>query len=480
MIVMLQCGHLHAITEAPFPHVGTPRRRPGLSMDVVETFDVVVLGAGSGGETLASELAAGGLSVAVVEQGLVGGECPYLACVPSKTLLLAAARGIDWTTAVERRDVSAEHRDDADAARGLEKAGVTLVRGHGTVTGAGRLSAAGRELAWSRALVVATGSQAVVPPVPGLDAAPTWTSDQALSSPELPARLAVLGGGAVGCELSQVYARFGSRVTVVEAGDTLLAGEPAWVGGMLGDALRADGVDVRLGAAAARVEMVEGGVRVVPERGAAFDVDRVLVATGRQPRSDGLDALHLGLEDGAPVEVDARCRVRRGDAVLPDVFAVGDVTGVAPYTHTANYQARIVAAQLLGRHPRDADYRAVPRAVYTDPAVFSVGLSADAARESGVDVAVAQSDVAETGRAFVSGAAAGESPPAARLELVADRAAGHLVGAVAVGPDADSWASELALAVHARVPLEVLADLVHAFPTWGEGILPAVRELAGF
>jgi pyruvate/2-oxoglutarate dehydrogenase complex dihydrolipoamide dehydrogenase (E3) component len=476
---VLLSGQLHAITEAPIPHVGTPRIRRGPTMDVVETFDVVVLGAGSGGESLASELAEGGLSVAVVEQGLVGGECPYLACVPSKTLLLAAARGVDWTVAVERRDAAAGHRDDAGATRGLEEAGVTVVRGRGTVTGAARLSVAGRELAWSRALVLGTGSEAVVPPVTGLDAASTWTSDEALSSPELPARLAVLGGGAVGCELSQVYARFGSRVTLVEPNDSLLGGEPAWVGGMLCEALRADGVDVRPGTAAGRMETVEGGVRVVPERGDAFEVDRVLVATGRTPRTEGLEALDLGLEDGAPVEVDARCRVRRGGGVLPDVFAVGDVTGVSPYTHTANYQARIVAAQLLGRHPRDADYRAIPRAVYTDPAVFSVGLSADAARESGVDVAVAQSDVADTGRAFVSGAAAGASPPAGRLELVADRAAGHLVGAVAVGPDADSWACELALAVHARVPLEVLVDLVHAFPTWGEAILPAVRELTG-
>src|SRR3954469_15020378 len=162
-------------------------------MSAVETFDVVVLGAGSAGETLAGELAEAGLSVAVVEQGLVGGECPYLACVPSKTLLLAAARGVDWTVAVERRDAAAEHRDDSGAARGLEETGVTVVRGRGTVTGAGRVSVGGRELAWSRALVLGTGSEAVVPPVPGFDAASTWTSDEALSSPELPARLAVLG-----------------------------------------------------------------------------------------------------------------------------------------------------------------------------------------------------------------------------------------------------------------------------------------------
>ena len=477
---MLLCGPVHAITRAPVPHVGTRARAARPTMVVMETFDVVVLGAGSGGETVASELAEGGLRVAVVEQGLVGGECPYVACVPSKTLLLAAAAGVSWEVALRRRDAAAEHRDDSGAARGLEEAGVTVVRGRGTVTGQDRLSVDGRDLAWSRGLVVGTGSEPVVPPVPGLDRAPTWTSDEALTRPELPGRLAVLGGGAVGCELSQVYARFGSRVTLLEPARTLLGGEPDWAGGMLCEALRADGVDVRLGTAAARVEPVAGGVRVVPERGEAVEVDRVLVATGRRPRTNGigLETLDVRPEDGAPLPVDERCRVRRGDGVLPGVFAVGDVTGVSPYTHTANYQARIVAAHLLGRDARDADYRAIPRAVYTDPTVFSVGLSADAARESGVEVAVARSDVRQTGRAFVEGAAAGGPAPAARLELVADRAAGHLLGAVAVGPDADSWASELALAVHARVPLTVLVDLVHAFPTWGEAILPPLQELS--
>jgi dihydrolipoamide dehydrogenase len=448
-----------------------------------ETFDVVVLGAGSAGETLAGELAGAGLSVAVVEEGLVGGECPYLACVPSKTLLLAAAAGVDWPSAVQRRDEAAEHRDDSGAARSLEESGVTVVRGRGVVAGQGRVGVEdGPVLAWSRALVVATGSEAVMPSLPGLNAVPTWTSDEALTSADLPGRLAVLGAGAVGCELSQVYGRFGSRVTVLEPGDSALPGEPAWVGEMLCEALRGDGVEVRSGTAANRVEPVDGGVRIVPSSGDPFEVDRVLVATGRRPRTAGLglETLGLHLDDGSPLDVDRRCRVRSGEAVLDDVFAIGDVTGVAPYTHTANYQARIVAAHLLGRHARDADHRAVPRAVYTDPAVFSVGMSADSAREAGLEAAVAESDVSETGRAFIEGAAAGRAPRPARLALVADRSAGYLVGAVGVGPDADSWASELALAVHARVPLSTLVDLVHAFPTWGEAILPAVRELAGY
>ncbi len=259
-------------------------------------FDVVVLGAGSGGETLANELAAAGLAVAVVEQGQVGGECPYLACVPSKALLLAAARGLPWDVAVRRRDEAAEHRDDSGAAAALEKAGVTLVRGRGELVEGRRLRVGGHELRWRRGLVLATGSEPLVPPLPGLDGAPTWTSDQALSSPDLPGRLAVIGAGAVGCELAQAYARFGAHVTVLDPAQALLDGEPDWVGEALAEALRADGVDVRLGDAAERVDpLPEGGARVVATSGGPVDADRVLVAAGRSPRTAGIGLATLGV-----------------------------------------------------------------------------------------------------------------------------------------------------------------------------------------
>jgi dihydrolipoamide dehydrogenase len=327
--------------------------------------------------------------------------------------------------------------------------------------------------------VVATGSEPQLPPVEGLAGVPSWTSDEALSNADLPARLAILGGGPVGCELGQAYAAFGSSVVLVETGPSLLPGEPSWVGELLRDALASSGVDVRTGTTATRAEPTAGGLRLHVEDGEPIEADRVLVATGRIPRTAGLGLAHLGLDlqDGAPVEVDARCRVLAGGAPRDDLFAVGDVTGVAPYTHTANYQARIVAAHLLGRG-RDADLAGVPRVVYTDPAVFSTGTTAEQAREDGLRVRSATADLHGTGRAFLEGAAAGGEPPAGRVELVADVDSGVLVGAAAVGRDADSWAGELALAVRARVRVDVLADLVHAFPAWSEVVHQAARELA--
>ena len=465
-----------------------------------EEFDVVVLGVGSGGEVVAERAARAGLRVAAVEAGLVGGECPYLACVPSKAMLLAARRhragggddGLGWIDAVRRRDEAAEQRDDAGSAASLTDAGVVLVRGRGTVAGPGTLRVTGvdgaRDLRWTRALVVGTGSAPAPPPVEGIDAVPTWTSDEALSSPERPDRLVVLGGGAVGCELAQVYASFGVAVTLVEPEQTLLGREPAWVGGMLATALTAAGADVRTGVAAARAERTADGVRLHLADGSWVDADQVLLAAGRTPRTAGLglDVLGVRVEDGAPLEVDARCRVVVDGAGLPDVFAVGDVTGVAPYTHTASYQGRVVAAHLLG-HGRDADHAGVPRAVYTDPPVFSVGRTTDA----GGGVLVASFDVGGTARSFLERVAGadprggdpdGDVRPGGdvtgRVELVCDAESGVLLGATAVGPAADSWAGELALAVRARLDVRLLADHVRAFPTWSEALLPPAEELA--
>ena len=456
----------------------------------MDTYDVVVLGGGSAGEVVATTLAQAGRRVALVEALRVGGECPYVACMPSKALLRSAsarheAHRLDrlggagtapdldpperaFAAAVARRDDVADHRDDRGSADELRATGVALVRGRGRVLRPGVVGVEGAELAYTD-LVVATGSSPSLPAVEGVDAVPTWTSDQALSSPERPESLLVLGGGAVGCELAQVYARFGVRVVLVQRAAQLLAREVPGVARELERVLRADGVDVRLGTEADRVEACATGARVHLSDGSVEEVSRLLLATGRAPATDGLGLEALGVEPGEDGELrtDDRCRVQ-GQA---HVWAAGDVTGVAPYTHTANYQARVVADNLLG-HDRRADYRAVPRGVYTDPPVASVGRDERAAREAGIDVVTAEMDVGQTARAAADGDGGG------RLVLTADRGRGVLVGAAAIGPRAEEWLAELTLAVRAEVPLAVLTDVVHAFPTYSEAVEPPLRELA--
>ena len=457
----------------------------------MESFDVVVLGAGSAGESIANALAGAGRSVALVEMLRVGGECPYVACMPSKSVLrsaearfqakalrqlggAAAAPTLDdedlaFRAAVERRDDIAEGRDDTEAAKGVEQAGVALVRGRGTITGPGVVDVEGRQLGWTD-LVIGTGSKPVCPPVEGLDRVPTWTSDEALSAQDRPASLLVMGGGAVGCELSQAHARFGVDVTLVESGPQLVGKEETSIAEALAKVLRGEGIDVRLGVEVQRAELTGDGLaRVHLSDGSKVEVARVLLAVGRQPTTDGLGLAALGIEPGddGAVQVDDHCRVEGQQ----HVWAAGDVTGTAPYTHTANYQARILSANLLGGDRR-ADYRAIPRAVYTDPAVASVGMDAETAKEQGIDAITAVLDLAEVARTATEGNDGG------RLVLTADRARGVLIGAAAIGPRADEWLSEATLAIRAEVPLSVLTDVVHAFPTFGEAYEPPLRDLA--
>jgi dihydrolipoamide dehydrogenase len=407
------------------------------------SYDVVVLGGGSAGEAVARGLAECGRSVAVVEAKLVGGECPYLACMPSKAMLHAASVGMSWPDAVRFRDEIAEHRDDTRTAQSLQDTGVNLVRGRGVVTAPGLVRAGAQELRYAD-LVVATGAEHVVPDLDGLDRKTVWTSENALSSDERPNRLLVLGGGPVGCELAQVYARFGTEVTLVESADHLLPKDPPFVGATVQAALERDGVTVRLGRK----------LDAAPDDGI-----RLLVATGKKPRVDGLGLEVLGVapdEQGA-LPVDERCRV------IDRLWAVGDVNGVAPYTHAANYQAKVVVDN-IGGTPRRADHRAIPRTVYTDPAVFCVGDTSGRP--------AARMRLSETARALVDQRDDGE------VALYADRARGVLTGAAVVGPGADSWAGELTVAIRAGVPLDVLADVVHAFPTFAEALEPPYAEAA--
>ncbi len=488
-------------------------------------FDVVVLGGGTSGSLIAIGVSQAGRTTALVEAGLVGGEAPYLADMASKSLLQSARRGETWEHAVARRDEVAGHLDDAAAAARLAEAGVTLIRGTGQITGPGTivvqpnvvksslngLAPAGPLTLGYQDLVVCTGSEPVAPPIEGLTDVPAWTSAEALTCPDLPRRLVVLGAGPVGCELAQIYAAFGSQVTLVEAEPHVLPGEALFTGEILGDALRRTGVDLRLGSAVVKAETTDAGLALTLADGSRIEADRVLLATGRRPRLSGLGLEELGISaaPGEMLALDENCRVvpktpgkvapgAAGKAAGKDVpgppgkdvpattgepattgkkaarvWAAGDVTAVAPYTHTARYQAQIVTANLLGGS-RAADYRAIPRTVYTSPSVYTVGMSPSLAEATGVELITVSYDLAETPRATV------EDDDRGRVELYVDTASGDLlVGAAAIGPDAEEWMGEVTLAIRARIPLAVLADVVHAFPTYGEAVemsLPGLTQ----
>jgi len=480
-------------------------------------FDVVVLGGGTAGVHVATEVAAAGKAVALVEAGLIGGESAYLACLPSNSLLLSAAGGKTWEDAVARRDEVTGGLDDSAPARRLTRAGVTVIRGTGRITGPGTVEvtlAPGEgtiSLTYSD-LVIATGCEPVAPPIEGLSDIPAWTTAQSLCSPDLPRRLIVLGGGPAGCELTQIYASFGSQVTLVEAEPSLLPGEPAFAGEILAAALRRAGAEIYLGSRATKAERTSDGLTLALEDGTRIDADRLLLASGRRPRLGGLGLDTLGLEvtPGMALPTTTRCEVTgiRGGLGVSRVWAAGDVTGTT-HTHASRYQASVVAANILGQR-READYSAIPRCVFTTPSVFAVGVVPPAKVEVAADEdgAAAGSGARQMLRIAKVPAGARPAESAARptdgaglitvranlgdttrahlgqddlgcLELYADAESGVLAGAVAVGPDAASWMGEVTLAIRAKISLAVLADVVHAFPTYGEALETALRELAG-
>jgi pyruvate/2-oxoglutarate dehydrogenase complex dihydrolipoamide dehydrogenase (E3) component len=467
------------------------------------SYDVVVVGTGSGGKIAAIELARLGRSVLAVEDGRFGGECPYVACVPSKSLLVSARHGLTWPEALACRDEATAGRDDSGSLRSLTDEGVAVLRGHGRLVAA---SAGRHRVVVTRAddeesvdapvVVLGTGGSPVRPPIEGLDGVSAWTSDEALSAMDRPDRLVILGGGATGCELAQAFSLFGTAVTVVEEADRLLPGENEWVGGIVADALRDFGVTVLTGTSARRAQAVDAGraLRLAvdgPVDGAEdgpdeIEADRLLLAGGRSPNTSGIGLEEVGaaLEESGAIAVDARCQVLDGAGEpIAGLYAVGDVTDGSAFTHSANYQARVVAADVAG-HGYDADLVAVPRAVYVEPAVFCVGLTSEQAQKRGTVVVTAGFDVGEVERAALLAQVLARRPDPAyahrirgRVELVADAHTGTLLGAACVGPEADSWGAELALAVRAQLDVRLLAQHIRAFPTWSEAIYPAAREL---
>ena len=449
-----------------------------------QEFDVVCLGGGVAGEALAGGLQGSGLSLAVVERELVGGECPYWGCIPSKTLLrsgetlteaararvLAASRvewDVDFPKISERVLWMARDLDDTKAADALEATGAKLFRGAGKLTDLRTVSVGAEQLFARRAVVIANGGTAAIPPIAGLDVIGYWTNRQATLPRVLPERLAVLGGGAVGVELGQAYARLGSRVTIVEAGPRILALEEPEAGEALKPHLVAEGIELIVGDPCAAVEKQAADVVLHLNSGAVVSADQVLVATGRRAnfeawRESGLAQTERGWLKVNPETLEAHARV----------FGAGDVTGLGGFTHLAYYHGQIVARRLRGEDAR-ADHSAVPRVTYTDPEVASVGLSEAAARERGVDVAVELTDPAESARGYIADFHGGV------LKLVADRKKGILVGATLVTPRAGEMLGELMLAVKVGAPLRTLADVIHPFPAFNRVLGAALQELAG-
>jgi pyruvate/2-oxoglutarate dehydrogenase complex dihydrolipoamide dehydrogenase (E3) component len=439
--------------------------------------DAVIVGLGPGGEEVAGKLAEAGLNVIGVEAELVGGECPYWGCIPSKMMvraadLLAEGRRIpgmagssvitsDWAPVAQRiREEATDSWDDKVAVDRFVAKGGHFIRGRARVTSTNSVEVDGGEIVAKTALVLATGAHAWVPPQ--FSDIPHWTNREAIATETVPASLLVIGGGSIGLEIGQVMSRFGAKVTIVETGDRIAGAEEPEVSDLLTRILRREGIDVHTGVQVVSASSsLSTGCTIRLGDGSSLSAERVLVATGRRSDLPGLGVAAMGLDDTMPtIPVDTTMRV------MPGVWAVGDITGKGAFTHVAMYQARICVADILGHAVAEADYRALPRVTFTDPEIGAVGMTETEARKSGGQVRVMSEPIAESARGWIH---KGEG----LIKLI--EVDGVLAGATSMGPTGGEVLGLLTLAVHARIPVSTLRDMIYAYPTFYQAIDSALR-----
>ena len=448
--------------------------------DATDTFDAIVIGTGPAGEVMTGLLHDAGKKVAVVEAELIGGECGYWACIPSKTLLRAPeartqaerAAGVigaelDWSALRAYRDYMIRDLDDSAQVQGYADQGVTVIKGTARITGPHTVAVNDRTLTADN-IVVATGSAPVIPPIDGLADVGFWTNREVTTLADIPRRALLIGGSAVGVEMSTFLSRFGTHVTLVQSADRLLDREDPRVGELVAAQLTDSGVDVRTGRTATSARRDGQDTVVTLDDGTRVRVDVIVVGAGRRPRTDGLGAETVGvtLDERGAIGVDASCRAAEG------VWAIGDVTGIMPFTHVGMYQARVAATTLLGQS-RTANYEGIPRVVFGDPEIAAVGLTAKAARAAGHQLLTSELDLAES----IARPWTYAKDPRGTLGLVADGQENRLLGAWAVAPMASEWIHQAAQAIRAHIPLNILLDGVAQFPTYSEAYLQALHKL---